>query len=132
MKENQINELISSAIEKVKNVVDVNSVIGVPFETKDGTLVFPITKLTVGFVAGGGEYSCDEGAIKNAQNYPFAGGCGSGVSMSPVGFLMIKNNDCKLFRIDEKSPYEKMLETIPEIISNVGNFFNKGDKNDKK
>ena len=132
MQENQINELVSLAIEKIKSVADVNSVIGVPFETKEGTLVFPLTKLSVGFVAGGGEYGASEKVMKNAEKFPFAGGSGAGVSMHPVGLLTIKNDQCKLIRIDEKSPYEKLVETIPDVISQISKFFNNGDKNGEK
>ncbi|MBR2909470.1 MAG: GerW family sporulation protein [Clostridia bacterium] len=130
--DNQINELISSAIERIKSIVDVNTVVGVPFETKGGILVFPLTKLSVGFVAGGGEYNSDEKLFKSTGKYPFAGGSGAGVTMHPVGLLTIKNDECKLIRIDEKSPYEKLIETIPDVISGVSKFFDKGDKSGEK
>ena len=131
MQDNQINELIAMAIEKIKSVADVSSVVGVPFETKEGTLVFPLAKLSIGFVAGGGEYSASEKVMRNSEKFPFAGGSGAGVCMCPVGLLAIKNEQCKLIKIDEKSPYEKLVETVPDIISQVSKFFNKGDKCDK-
>ena len=125
---NQINELMSSAIEKIKGLIEENTVIGVPFETKEGTIIIPITKISVGFVSGGGEYNADYKEFKKAERYPFAGGTGAGVSMQPEGFLVIKNDVCKLIRVDEKSAYEKLLETIPTVISKITPIFTKEDK----
>lgn len=130
--ENQINEIMSSAIEKIKGIVDVNTVVGVPFETKEGTLIIPLTKVSIGFVAGGGEYGTNGKGLKDTEKYPFAGGSGAGVCMHPIGLLSIKNEECKLIRVDEKSPYDKILETVSRVVSNVVSIFEKGDKNDKK
>jgi len=58
MLNNQINEIMSNAIEKIKTLVDTGTVVGVPFETKEGTLIIPLTKVSVGFVAGGGDRNC--------------------------------------------------------------------------
>lgn len=126
--DNQINQIMSSAIEKIKSIAESNTVIGVPFETKDGTLIFPLTKVSLGFVAGGGEYGTEK-QFKEANKYPFAGGSGAGVSLHPIGLLKIKDGDIKLIHIDEKSPIERILETIPEVIEN----FTRGKKDkDKK
>lgn len=130
--ENQINEIMSSAIERIKSIVDVNTVVGVPFETKDGTLIIPLTKVSVGFVAGGGEYSFDDKQMKDSKKFPLAGGSGAGVCMHPIGLLSIKNNDCKLIRVEEKSVYDKLIETIPNIVSNLTPILKKGDKNGQK
>lgn len=129
--DNKINEIVSSAIEKIKNILDVNTVVGVPFETKDGMLLFPLTKVSVGFVAGGGEYKSNEEEVKVTKNFPLAGGSGAGVCVSPIGFLSIKNNECKLIKVDDKSAYDKVLETIPKVISNMTPIFKKEDKNEK-
>ncbi len=125
--DNQINEIMSSAIEKIKTVVESNTVIGVPFESKDGTLIFPITKVSLGFVAGGGEYGSLK-QFKETNKYPFAGGSGAGVSLQPVALLKVKNEEVKLIHIDEKSPIEKLLDTIPEVMKTIMNMINKDDK----
>jgi len=129
--DNQINELMKSAVEKMKNIIDVNTVFGTPFETKDGALFIPITKVSVGFVTGGGEYGCDKNTMKNIEKLPLAGGLGGGVSINPIGFLTIKNNEFKLIRIDEKNAYEKILDKIPDILDSIVPMVNKGDENDK-
>ena len=128
MLENQINEIMEGAISKIKTFLDTSTVIGVPFETKEGSLLIPLTKVSVGFIAGGGEY----GENKKSDKIPMAGGTGGGVCVQPIGFLSIKNDVCKLIRIDEKSKYDKLLDSIPDILSNVSEMLNKGGKNAKK
>ncbi len=128
MLDNQINELMASAIEKIRGMMDVNTVVGVPFETKDGKILIPLTKVSVGFVAGGGEYGKGK---SDKEDQPMAGGSGGGVSMQPVGFLSIFGDECKLIRIDEKSKYEKLMETVPEILANITGTFKKEDENEK-
>ncbi len=122
--DNQINEIMTTAIEKIKSVAESNTVIGVPFESKDGTLIFPLTKVSLGFVAGGGEYGTVK-QFKESNRYPFAGGSGAGVTLQPVGLLKVKEGDVKLIHIDDKSPVEKILETIPEVIDNLAEMLKK-------
>lgn len=129
---NQINELLTSVIDKIKGMADVNAAIGLPFETKDGTLIFPLTKMSIGFVAGGGEYGSDSKNFKNSKKYPLAGGSGGGVSIEPLALLQIKDNETKLIYIDEKSLSQKLLDTTANIVSNITNIFKKDSDNDKK
>ena len=129
--ENQICELMSSAMEKIKKMVDVDTVVGSPIETKDGTTLIPLTKVSIGFVAGGGEYGCDKKIVKETSKMPLAGGSGGGVSIQPLCLLKIDKNECKLIKIDEKSPYEKIINKIPEMIESVSGLIKKGDKNEK-
>lgn len=128
MLNNQINEIMENAISKIKTFLDTSTVVGIPFETKEGSLLIPLTKVSVGFVAGGGEY----GENKKTEKIPMAGGTGGGVCVQPIGFLSIKNDVCKLIRIDEKSKYDKLLDAVPDILSNVSQMLNKGGKNAKK
>ena len=128
MLNNQINEIMENAISKIKTFLDTSTVVGIPFETNEGSLLIPLTKVSVGFVAGGGEY----GENKKTEKIPMAGGTGGGVCVQPIGFLSIKNDVCKLIRIDEKSKYDKLLDDVPDILSNVSQMFNKGGENAKK
>ena len=128
MLENQINEIMEGAISKIKTFLDTSTVVGIPFETKEGSLLIPLTKVSVGFVAVGGEY----GENKKSDKIPMAGGSGGGICVQPIGFLSIKNDVCKLIRIDEKSKYDKLLDSIPDILSNVSEMLHKGGKNAKK
>lgn len=128
--DNQISDLMNSAMEKIKKIIDVNTVVGTPFETKDGVVLIPLTKVSIGFVVGGGEYCCDKKIVKETSKMPFAGGTGGGVSMHPIGLLQVKDKSCKLIRIDEKTPYEKILEKIPDIIDSISPILKKEDKDE--
>ena len=130
-KNNQINNLISSFVENVKEVVSVDSVIGEPIKTSEGVYLIPITKISVGFVAGGGEYGCDKKIINKTHCLPFAGGGGGGVTISPIGFIEVKEKTCKLIRLNEKSVYQNILDKIPGVLDGVSKIINKGDKCEK-
>ena len=83
-----INDLISSAVDKIKTIVDSSTIIGESIVTPDETTIIPISKVTVGFVVGGGEYA-DLSARRVANHFPMSGGSSGGMSVSPVGFLFI-------------------------------------------
>ena len=81
---NDIDDLISNAFDKIKMIVDANTIIGEKLETKDGTFIIPISKVTVGYVVGGGEYA-DLSARRVDNHYPLSRGSGGGMSVTPVG-----------------------------------------------
>ena len=128
---NQINEVVSSVLKQIKEVVDVNTVIGDPFNIDDSVSLIPITKVSIGFAAGGGEYLANK-KLKRNNKEPFAGGGGGGLSITPIGFLEVKNGGCKLIRINEKNVYQIVLDKLPSILNGVSEIINKGDKNAKK
>lgn len=117
---NRIEDIMNSAVDRIKNIIDTNTVIGDQIKTPTG-FVLPLTKVSIGLVAGGGEYSADEKQIKTTGLYPFAGGTGSGVCVQPIGFLVVEGSKISLVKIDDKSPLEKVIETIPEITSAITN-----------
>lgn len=117
---NKIEDIMNSAVERIKNIIDTNTVVGEQIKTPTG-FVLPLTKVSIGFVAGGGEYSADEKQVKTTNNYPFAGGTGSGVCVQPIGFLCIENGKVNLIKLDDKSPLEKILDTVPEVTMAITN-----------
>ena len=127
MADNQIDKIVSSAIEKIKAISDISTVVGDPIEIS-GTIMVPISKVSVGFVAGGGEYGTDKSELKMTKSYPFSGGSGGGVCVTPMGFICMNGKDVKFIKVDGKSPYEKVLESIPKIVDSIC----EGIKNDKK
>lgn len=117
---NKIEDIMNSAVERIKNIIDTSTVVGEQIKTPTG-FVLPLTKVSIGFVAGGGEYSSDEKQIKATNNYPFAGGTGSGVCVQPMGFLCVENGKISLIKMDDKSPLEKIIDTVPEVTMAITN-----------
>ena len=115
--EHPVERVMDNAFTKIRTLVDADTVIGNPVITADGVSIIPLSKVTMGFLTGGGEYS--DMAQQNLAEYPFAGGSGAGVSVSPVGFLVSDGKSVKLVNIDDKNPLEKILDTVPDILDEI-------------
>jgi sporulation protein YtfJ len=126
-----IEGLMTTAMESIKEMVDVNTIVGDAVQSPDGTVIIPISKVAFGFAAGGGEYSyvvSDEGENNNHSRddeeesggktgkYPFAGGSGAGVSISPVAFMVVGNGQIKLLPVNINSSVDKILDLVPELM----------------
>ena len=94
MSEHPINNLMGTVMENIKGMIDVNTIIGEPVETSNGTMIIPISKVGFGFAAGGSEIP-----TKNPGEKPFGGGSGAGVSISPVGFLVVTADQIKMIPV---------------------------------
>lgn len=112
-----VERIMDNAFTKMKKLVEADTVIGTPVVTADGVSIIPVSKITAGFLTGGGEYS--DMSRQNYSEYPFAGGSGAGVSVSPIGFLVSDGKTVKLVGVDEKNPIEKILETVPSIVEGL-------------
>ena len=111
---NPIEAIMAEAMSKLKSVIDVNTVVGNPITTADGNTIIPISKVSAGFIVGGGEYSKSANK-KQPLDFPFAGGTGSGFSINPIGFLIENKNGVKLINVDDKSAYENVLEIFKNV-----------------
>ena len=115
----KIENLMKNAISKIKDIIDVNTIIGNPINCLDGTMIIPITKVTVGFIAGGGEYSQNI-PPKNAQKeYPFAGGSTAGFSVSPIGFLIGNSDKLKLITVESKNTFDDVMKLFKDLSRNI-------------
>ena len=94
-KDKKLESLVDVSLEKIRSLIDVNCVIGSAISMPDGTSIIPISKVSVGFVAGGGEYN-DLNAKRNSADFPMAGGTGGGFTVSPIGFFVADKNKFKL------------------------------------
>lgn len=130
-KSNRIEEFVSGAISNIKSLIDVDIVIGKPIQSGSNLTIIPLTKITMGFVSGGGEYYSELREIKKDNEYPLAGGIGSGTSMQPIGFLVIDGKSVEIVKIEMKSAIEKLMEAVPEVAKFISKNFCKSDKNDK-
>lgn len=114
---NKIKDLMSSSMNDLSDMTDVNAVVGKPIYTPDGTTVIPICKVTMGFMTGGGEYG-EVRQLKNDKDSPFAGGSGAVISMKPVGFLTSNNDGVRLISTD-KDVHTKLFETAEEFFEKI-------------
>ena len=115
---NKIKGLIDSSLESIRQMVDVNCVIGEAVSLPDGTVLIPISKVAVGFVSGGGEYS-DLNSKRNLDEFPMAGGTGGGYSVSPIGFFVLNKNKFKMVHADKSSAYLTLLKNATEILKKM-------------
>lgn len=113
-----INGLIENAMEKIKTIVDSSTIVGEKVETEDGTAIIPISKVTVGYVVGGGEYA-DLSARRVANHFPMAGGSSGGMSVTPVGFLVVANGDVKFINVENKSLYQTVLNMFNTLLNKI-------------
>ena len=109
-----INSLITSTIECIKSTIDSNTIIGTPINV-DNTTIIPITKVSIGFVTGGGEI----GSKYNKPALPFAGASTSGFNLTPVGFISIVNNVIQYQSIVEESVDKKLIELIINSVNKI-------------
>ena len=117
MEKHPIESLMGTSMESIRDMVDVNTVIGDAVQTQDGSTIIPVSKVSFGFVAGGGEYA--GGYAREQQSLPFAGGAGAGVSVHPVGFLVCSANGVRLLSAGCASPMERIAEMIPQALEGL-------------
>ena len=117
-KENKIESLIDVSLEKIRTLIDVNCVVGNAISLPDGTAIIPISKVSVGFVSGGGEYN-DLNAKRNSAEFPMAGGTGGGFSVSPMGFFVVSKDKFKLIRADKSTAYLGFIKNASEVLKKL-------------
>ena len=116
-KNQKINALIHSSLEKLDSLADVNTIIGKPILTASGFQLIPFSKVTLGNLSGGGEYG-DVKVVKETNAFPFAGGSGALVSMKPLGFIVDDGKTCRILKITEE-PIDNLIERVGEIVHDV-------------
>ena len=112
--EHPIERIMDTAFTKIRTLCNADTVVGHPVTTADGVSIVPISKVTMGLLTGGGEYS--DMSREDYSEYPFAGGSGAGVSVSPIGFLVSDGKSVKMVNVDDKSPFDKIMELLPEVM----------------
>lgn len=134
--ENKLQEIISTSLENIRSMIDANTVIGDPINTESGTTIVPISKVSVGYASGGLDYNAKEN--KNADKpQNFGAGGGTGLSITPVGFLVVKK-DGNIEMINIGQPYSAdpveqitgILERSPDILARLKEVFKRNKKNE--
>ena len=111
---NPIESIMSTTMENLKDMIDVNVVVGDAVETGAGATIIPISRVSFGFVAGGGEYGAPQ-----PPKLPFAGGAGTGVSVNPMGFLVVSDGHVKLMPAQHYAPIDRVIEMLPDLMSDI-------------
>ena len=132
MAEHPIEGLMFTAMNSIKDMIDVNTIIGDPIQASNGIVVIPISKVSFGFAAGGSEFkgeTVDEYNKKDKDEQiqyrlPFGGGAGAGVSISPVAFLVIQGNVVKLMPVNHSTSFDRLLDYIPDLFEKLNNTMN--------
>ena len=140
MSEHPIEGLMLTAMNSIRDMVDVNTIIGEPIETSNNIVIIPISKVGFGFAAGGSEFkgeTIDEYSKKEKEEeiqykLPFGGGSGAGVSISPVAFLVIQGNNVKLLPVSHSSALDKLLDYVPDLMEKTNAMLNKQMNNKKE
>ncbi|HOD02983.1 MAG: putative spore protein YtfJ [Firmicutes bacterium ADurb.Bin300] len=120
MKEQKAANILSTTIEKVRELVDVSTVIGEPINLPDGTVIIPVSKVTYGFASGGSDFPS-----KNNVEL-FGGGGGAGVTINPVAFLVVREGEVSVRQISGlNNPAERVINLVPEMLDKVSGFVSK-------
>ena len=132
MAEHPIHGFMDSTLKNLKTMIDVNTIVGEPITSPDGTIIIPVSTVGFGFGAGGSEFGEKKGTPTEGGAC-FGGGCGGGVSIKPTAFLVVNNNGVRLLPMDgSSSPIEKIIDLVPELINKVNDVFSNKDDDDEE
>ncbi len=113
--------MLESTIAKIREMVDVNSVIGNPITTPDGVTIIPVSKVSVGFGGGGSDFVSKN---VNRQDNPFGGGAGGGVKVTPIAFLIVKEGTVRMLPVaaPANTTADRLVEMVPDVLDKVSAF----------
>lgn len=115
----KLPNMLDSTIQKIKEMVDVNSVIGEPISTPDGVTIIPVSKVSVGFGGGGSDF-----VNKNGGENPFGGGVGGGVKVTPICFLIVKDGNVRMMPVAQpaNTTADRIVEMVPDTIDKLTSY----------
>lgn len=116
----KLPNMLETTIQKIREMVDVNSVIGEPITTPDGVTIIPVSKVSVGFAGGGSDFTNKKGGPEN----PFGGGAGGGVKVTPICFLVVKDGNVRMMSVPEpaSSTADRIVEMVPDTLEKISSF----------
>ena len=115
--------MLGDTMSKIREMIDVNTVVGAPITTPDGVTIIPVTKVSIGYGGGGSDFA--------TKNYPagrdnaFGGGAGAGVTITPVAFLVIRGENVRMLPIAEpaSTSVDRLIELLPDLLDKADDFF---------
>ena len=111
----KLPNMLENTIQKIREMVDVNSVIGQSISTPDGVTIIPVSKVSAGFGGGGSDF---------AKNEAFGGGVGGGVSVTPICFLIVKDGNVRMMPVatPANTTADRIVEMVPDTLDKIGAF----------
>ena len=118
----KLPNMLESTIQKIKEMVDVNSVIGAPITTPDGVTIIPVSKVSVGFGGGGSDFTTK--SSRPGEENPFGGGAGGGVKVTPICFLIVKDGAVRMMPVAEpaNTTTDRIVEMVPDTLDKISAF----------
>ena len=131
MSQNTSN-MLENTIAKIREMLDVNSVVGDPITTADGVTIIPVSKVSVGFGGGGSDYVSKN--VNKLDNHPFGGGVGGGVKVTPIAFLVIKDGSVRMLPVaaPANTTADRLVEMIPDTLDKVAAFIESHTKKNEE
>lgn len=113
--------MLDNTIAKIREMVDVNSVVGDPIVTGDGVTIIPVSKISIGLGGGGSDF-----VSKNVNRHenPFGGGVGAGVKVTPVAFLIVKEGNVRMVPVatPANTTADRIVEMVPDTLDKIASF----------
>lgn len=130
-KNHPISDLMATTMQKIREMVDVNTIIGTPIRTDDGVTLIPISKLSFGFASGGSDFATK--TQKPEADNAFGGASGAGVKIAPVAFLIVKGESVKLLPVAPPvgNTVDRVVDLVPEMFDKVTGYIDKNRNGDK-
>lgn len=126
-----IENLMSTTLQKIKEMIDVDTVVGKPIQTPDGLTLIPVTQLSLGFASGGSEFGKTP-KVEGKNN--FGGGSGAGVKIDPIAFLVVRGDNVRLLPVGmpPMGPLDRAIDMVPDVVDKVTAYLDqrKADKAD--
>lgn len=123
--EHPIGNLMNITMDKIKEMVDVNTIVGTPITSVDGTLIIPVSKVSYGFASGGSDLP-----TKNENKDLFGGGSGAGVTIQPIAFLTVYQGNVRLISVGTGDGLDRLMNMVPDVVDKVKGFFKKDKQTD--
>lgn len=140
MSEHPIEGLMTTAMNSIQDMIDVNTIIGEPIETSNSIVIIPISKVSFGFAAGGSEFKGEtineykkvDKEEEIQYRLPFGGGSGAGVTINPIAFLVITPENVRLMPVNHSTSLDRLIDYIPDLMEKTNNMMNRCLQNKKE
>ena len=124
MENNNVENMMKTTMDKIKQMVDVDTIIGDPITAKNGSMILPVSKVSYGFASGGSDFDSAK-----RDNKLFGGGSGAGVTITPIAFLVVTDDDVKLLQIESfTGALDRIISMAPDLICKIHKYFKNKNK----